>query len=308
MARELRLITTQECPQACLYCHKEGMEGKEKNLLDASDYEFLFKVTYEQLRISRVTVSGGEPLTRGDIDKILEKLKIQGAKIKLVTNGILLKERIKILRYLDNISISLTTLNPEKFAYVHGSQGLEMIIKGIKAIDNSRSKTNVRLNVCCVKDINDNKEEIQKILDFAEQYGLDILFIELLDPPEELYISIEKIEKILLDIGLELSGKSKRKWVYNYKNNISVELERCLCRNVELTNNVDFYCTSDNDLFITPDGKIKPCMLKKKGMIDILEAIKERDKKSLGLYLKQAIDQFGYGCPKLKNSQKKENK
>lgn len=300
MARELRLVLTQKCLQNCLYCHREGLSGEEKELLNPSDYRFIFKAVKEVIGIDRVTITGGEPLLRKDIGEIIKLLKIEGAKIKLITNGILIYKNINIIPYLEDISISLTTLDSKNHRKIHRSSGLTKILRGINNLNKIKAKTRVRLNVCCVKGINDNKQTIKNLINFAQKHGLVIRFIELLNSPKNLFMPIEKIIKILDSLGLQLIGESKERKLYKNEKGVFVELQRCPCRNVELTSDIGYFCKLKNDIFITPDGKIKPCMLKNGGRIDILDIVKNRDYQLLIVCCRQAIEQFGVSCPKIK--------
>ena len=77
MARDLRLILTQRCTHNCLYCHHEGMADQKEEALDAEDYSFIFQVAKETAGIGFVTLTGGEPLLREDIESIIKNLKIE---------------------------------------------------------------------------------------------------------------------------------------------------------------------------------------------------------------------------------------
>lgn len=309
MARELRLVLTQKCPQNCIYCHKEGMGGKEKALLAANDYVFIFKTARKYLGIERITITGGEPLVRKDIKKILKALKIEGAKIKLVTNGILLKDKLEIISYIENISISFTSLVPSIHQKIHKSRELPSILQTVKKLSKLKTKIRIRVNVCLVKGVHDDVNLIKDMVEFAEKYGLVLRFVELLGAKKDTFLPIEKIANILKKLNLKLVGKSKKRWFYETNKGIIVELQRCLCRNVELSGDIDFFCKQENDIFISPDGEIKPCMMKQGGRIDIYEAVKQRDSRLLGLILVQAVEQFGISCPQLKtNNTKKEKK
>ncbi len=291
MSRELRLILTQYCQQRCIYCHKEGLKKSEKEFFNSDDYAFIFQTAREYLGIDKVTLTGGEPLTRADIIDIAKKLKIRGAKTKLITNGILLKDKYKIITYLDDISISVSTIDPINFHKVHGTNKLPEIVKGIKKINKITTKTRIRLNVCCVKNVNNNINALKALINFANKYGLVLRFIELLNAEEKITVKIEEIAELIKSLGFKEIGNIKEKRFYQY-NGVLIELLRCPCRNVEVTQDIDFFCKSENDIFITPDGKIKPCMLRESGKIDILEAVRLKDARSLSLYFKQAIEQF----------------
>ena len=108
--KELRLVLTENCNYNCTFCHKEGMKKQEKNLLDANDYAFLYQICKESFNWDEITLTGGEPFVRKDIDEIIEKLYKSGAKITIVTNGELLNKHVDVLKYVKRINLSIHTL------------------------------------------------------------------------------------------------------------------------------------------------------------------------------------------------------
>ncbi|MDD2495537.1 MAG: hypothetical protein PHE29_10130 [Tissierellia bacterium] len=55
--RELRLVVTKDCNYNCVFCHEEAVKRKEKAVLDAGDYEYLFETCNEHLGWNEVTLT-----------------------------------------------------------------------------------------------------------------------------------------------------------------------------------------------------------------------------------------------------------
>ena len=113
--KELRLVVTEDCNYDCEFCHKEGMKKYENSKLNFADYAYLFKICKENYNWDEVTITGGEPLVRKDIQEIVKALYDEDAKITIVTNGELLNKNVDILKYIHRINLSIHSLVPEQY-------------------------------------------------------------------------------------------------------------------------------------------------------------------------------------------------
>ena len=296
MGRELRLIITKKCNYACYFCHEEGILKNVNTELNSFDYEYLFSTCKEEYGWKDVTITGGEPFMNKDISEIIKKIHTKGGNITVVTNGELLLYYKDIIPYINRINLSLHSLNEEKYnSVIQRENKLSKIIENIAYIRNVYPAVEIRLNVVLIKGINDTKEEIKEFLNFTTKIKGSIKFIELYSDNKEDIVSLDLIEKILLDEGYKYYEYSNifKKLLTNGK--IDVILSRIFCANAEKQINPAYYCNKYNDLFITSDGYVNICR-KKTEEISILNEIKNRDREGLVKKMNEALNSIGKNC------------
>src|SRR4051794_22710260 len=133
----LRVSVTDRCNLRCTYCMPEEVTFLPKDDLLTFEEITRFIRVAAPLGIDKVRLTGGEPLLRRDLPRLVEMLAvIPGLKvIGLTTNGLLLAQQAKPLwdAGLRRINISLDTLNPATFRELSRRDGLEHVIEGIHA-------------------------------------------------------------------------------------------------------------------------------------------------------------------------------
>lgn len=291
----IRVLVNQECMYNCFFCHGEGIERKCKEELTPEDISFLFLVFNKNFNKNDIRLSGGEPLLRKDIIKIVEELKNVNAKIFMTTNASLLDEKKEICQYLDKINISIHSLKKEIYKNITDTNiDVNNILETIKTIRKDFPQLVITLDITLLKGINTNKEEIEDYIKFGEDNKVYIKFIELFKNEKELLYHIELIENILKEKEYKKRTEYIRKTEYIKKDN-KVILSKCFCAsnedNIELGNE----CKNHNDLFISSDGKISVCRLDNYE-IDILKEIKQRTEKELVDKINEAYSKLGNYC------------
>jgi cyclic pyranopterin phosphate synthase len=180
MHNNLRISVTDRCNIRCFYCMPaDDVQFMEKSeLLSFEEIERFVRVAVS-LGIDKLRLTGGEPLVRRELHKLVEKLvSIPGIKdVGLTTNGLLLADQAKLLYEsgLRRINISLDALTPEKFKKFTRRDGFEQVIKGIEAAQQA-GFTPVKINAVSVRGL--TEEEILPFGHFARQTGVEIRFIE----------------------------------------------------------------------------------------------------------------------------------
>ena len=121
----LRVSITDRCNLRCLYCAPHGMIPKMTHA-DVLRYEEILRIISlgAQLGITKVRVTGGEPLVRKGVYSFLETLnQIEGLQdVSLTTNGVVLKANAERIwsAGIRRINISLDTLDPSKYRQITG--------------------------------------------------------------------------------------------------------------------------------------------------------------------------------------------
>lgn len=128
--------------------------------------------------VDRVRLTGGEPLVRRDLWKLVEMISANAAikDIALTTNGILLAEHARQLKDsgLNRVNISLDTLNEATFERISRRKGLDKVLEGIAAAKEVGFK--IRLNAIAISDLTET--EIVPLANFARAEKLELRFIE----------------------------------------------------------------------------------------------------------------------------------
>lgn len=277
----LRVSVTDRCNFRCVYCMpEEGVPWMPHN--DILTYEELLTIvrTAAEMGISRVRITGGEPLVRlGIVDFVRMLAGIPGlTDISMTTNAIYLAKYGADLKKagLDRVNISLDTLQPEKFKKIcrgiNKDDGLAKVLAGIE-VARQVGLNPVKINMVVMDGVNDNE-----ILDFARKTITDdwhVRFIELMpytghDGQTPRGISAREIKKRLDPLGkMEPYKHEKGNGPARYyrfpgaKGTVGF-----------ITAISEHFCVSCNRLRLTADGKLRPCLMSET-MIDLREPLRK---------------------------------
>ena len=209
----LRLSLTDRCNLRCMYCvtEDEDQAGLQKVVhSELLTYEELLRVVRVAvgMGISKVRLTGGEPLFRRNVIDFIYKLgRIDGlSDVRLTTNGVLLEPYAQDLFQagVTKVNVSLDTLKPERFKQITGVDCFEKVWKGLhKALAVGFSP--VKVNVVAMRNIND--DEFADFIELARTMPLQIRFIEFMPIGEstrwgkDTYISSDEIRERLAALG-----------------------------------------------------------------------------------------------------------
>jgi cyclic pyranopterin phosphate synthase len=176
----LRLSVTDRCDLRCTYCMAEKMTFLPKSdLLDADELEEVARAFIAR-GVTKIRVTGGEPLVRRNIMDIMSRLSgFLGhglEELTLTTNGTqLAKHAEQLAKFgVKRINLSLDSLNPETFSRITRGGKLAHVLDGIAAAQSHGLK--IKLNVVVLK--NDNASEIPDIIQWAHRRDIDVTLIE----------------------------------------------------------------------------------------------------------------------------------
>ena len=185
VARDLRVSLTDRCNLRCTYCMPaEGLEWMPTELaLTDEETIRLIRIAVEDLGIRQVRFTGGEPLLRKSLEKIVAATKAmrtdEGASpmTALTTNAVGLDKRAHALKEagLDRINISLDTTSPELYAELTRRDRIQDVFSGIDAALEVGLHP-VKVNAVVMPCVNDNA--ITDLATFALDKGLQLRFIE----------------------------------------------------------------------------------------------------------------------------------
>jgi len=208
---DLRISVMDRCNFRCPYCMPEDIYGEHFAFL-RNDERLSFDEIARLCRlaaglgVSKLRLTGGEPLLRPDLATLVAQLKgIMGIDdIALTTNGVLLSRHAEALRAagLDRVTISLDTLDAALFRRMSGHRGeLDDVLQGIEAAQRAGFPRGLKLNTVVQRGVNE-----EGVLDLVERYrgsGIVLRFIEYMDvgnrnhwSAQEVVPSRELIERI----------------------------------------------------------------------------------------------------------------
>lgn len=293
--RELRFVVTQKCNYDCTFCHGEGLQTPKEALLKPEDFRFIFAVGKKHFGLETTTLSGGEPLIRKDIVDIADELYHEGAIITLTTNGHLLEDRIYIGNYLKRVNVSIHSLKKEKYEVIVRRRNVfHKVIYGLRKLREKYPDVDIRINSTLVEGINSSEQDILDLIRFAERLDASIKYVELFPTTMKGFVPLGNVEEALKRNGF-FSIPSQTRKVTLCNGFTEVNLTKIFCSAAEDHRDPDAFCQSNNDLFISPDGKIKPCRHNLKE-VDILDSIRSMDEESLAQRIQKAFDLLGKDC------------
>ena len=175
----LRLSITDRCDFRCVYCMNEDMTFLPRDEVLSLEESLRLVKIFTSLGVTKLRVTGGEPLVRKNIGWLFKELsQIEALKeVVLTTNGSQLVQHAPMLKnaHVNRINISLDSLDPVNFKKITRTGDLNKVLLGIdEAIQQGFS--NLKLNTVLMKGINDH--EAIDLVNFAIDKKMDISFIE----------------------------------------------------------------------------------------------------------------------------------
>ena len=193
--KDLRISVTDRCNYKCFYCKSaKGVNYVERSkLLTYEEIERLAGVLVG-MGIRKIRLTGGEPLLRKNLEKLIAGLTAIPLleDLALTTNAFNLSERVEQLAQsgLKRVTISLDSLQPERFYEITQQRDFENVLSGIRSAKEWRLEP-VKVNCVVVRGVNDDE-----ILDFAElarTEGVSVRFIEFMPIDEDEQWSISDV-------------------------------------------------------------------------------------------------------------------
>jgi cyclic pyranopterin phosphate synthase len=204
----LRISVTDRCNLRCTYCMPEEVEFLDRSELLSFEEIVHFVRVAVPLGIDKVRLTGGEPLMRRDMHRLVALLaEVPGlSDIGLTTNGLLLAEQARPLfdAGLRRINVSLDTLDPGRFRQLARRDGLDRVLAGIEAAE-AAGFAPIKVNAVVIRGVND--VDVVPLARRARERGWEMRFIEYMpigaEPWErgKVFLAHEILEAIEQQIG-----------------------------------------------------------------------------------------------------------
>ncbi|MFH2136975.1 MAG: radical SAM protein [Candidatus Omnitrophota bacterium] len=169
---------TYRCNLNCKYCgqsHDLGNSYSESSELSVKEIERVF-IALKTAKVDKINLSGGEPLIRSDLAQIISAARSQGLSISLSTNGILLPERVDLLKDLNLIVLSLDG-KAQAHDFMRGDSSHKTALKAIEV----SSAKNIPILLSCVISNKTTAQDIDFVLDICNHYNARCVFQPVLD-------------------------------------------------------------------------------------------------------------------------------
>ncbi|HTO86742.1 MAG TPA: GTP 3',8-cyclase MoaA [Thermoanaerobaculia bacterium] len=191
----LRLSVTDRCNLRCQYCmpERDYVWLPRRDILDFEEIARLCDV-FTTLGVDRVRLTGGEPLVRRDLPRLLRLLASKEAlrDLALTTNGVLLAEQAADLREagLRRVTVSLDTLSRERFRQLARFDELPRVLAGIEAAARAGFSP-LKIDTVVIRGVND--DELLPLIAYGRRVGAEVRFIEYMDVGGATQWSREKV-------------------------------------------------------------------------------------------------------------------
>jgi cyclic pyranopterin phosphate synthase len=282
----IRVSVISDCNLNCFYCHSEGCSSGNRQMTAEEIGEAVGLAA--EFGVRKVKLTGGEPLLRDDILEVLRAIpKPPIEEVSMATNGTLLEGLAHELKEagLDRVNISLDTLNPETYASITGKPMLEDAIAGVEAAQRAGLKP-LKINMVLLKGINDG--EVDRMFEYASSKGAILQLIELVRTPlneqgfASFHLDLEDIERKFGERALSVETRqtmhARRKYLLPEG---EVEFVRPM-------HNSEF-CMHCTRLRLTPDGYLKPCLLRSDNLVDLLSHLRAGETEKARAAFEEAI-------------------
>ena len=172
----LRISITEHCNLRCTYCMPaEGIALTPRAHLMTAEEIVTIAQTFVKLGVTKIRLTGGEPLVRKDAKIIIEQLGKLGVELTLTTNGILVHEFIDTFKEagITTLNVSIDSLKKDKFNQITRRNYFEKLVENLDLLEANNFK--VKLNVVVIKGFNEN--EIIDFIEMTKDRNIQIRFI-----------------------------------------------------------------------------------------------------------------------------------
>ena len=258
----LRISLTERCNLRCTYCMPaKGITLSPKSHIMSFDEIYGIAKIFVKHGVTKIRLTGGEPLVRKDAHIILKKLASLPVELAITTNAVNVKKHINTLKScgIKNINVSLDSLNAEKFRDITRRNFFEKVYNTILLLVAKGFK--VKINTVLIKGFNDN--EIVDFIELTKTLPVNIRFIEFMPFDGNKWdlkkmVSYKEIINTVCNSFTETqvnrlkdapNDTSKNYQIKGYKGSFAI-----------ISSVTNPFCDSCNRLRLTANGQLKNCL------------------------------------------------
>ena len=258
----LRISLTERCNLRCTYCMPaEGVMLSPRDHIMNYDEVFALAKLFVKHGVTKIRLTGGEPLVRKDVDVVLKKLASLPVELSITTNAINVDRFIPVLKDcgISSINVSLDTLDAKKFETITRRNYFKRVYNNILLLIEEGFR--VKINAVLIKDFNDN--EIVDFVKLTKDLPVSMRFIEFMPFDGNKWdmskmVSYAEVMNFVQSafnkndiIRLEdaPNDTSKNYQIKGYKGTFAI-----------ISSVTNPFCDSCNRLRLTANGRIKNCL------------------------------------------------
>lgn len=258
----LRISLTELCNLRCTYCMPaDGIQLSPKSSIMTYDEVFKIAKTFVDNGVTKIRLTGGEPLVRRDAGVILKKLATLPVELSITSNAVIIDRFIDVLKacHVKNINVSLDSLDAEKFKNITRRNDFEKVYSNTMLL--IKEGFNVKLNAVLIKGFNDN--EIIDFIELTKALPISVRFIEFMP------FDGNKWDKAKMVSYAEVMAKVHRSFQENQINRIQ-DAPNDTSKNYKIkgykgsfaiiSSVTNPFCDSCNRIRLTANGRLKNCL------------------------------------------------
>lgn len=284
----LRISLIERCNLRCSYCMpEEGVKLSPKSHL--MTYEEIYDIakTFVKHGVTKIRLTGGEPLIRKDIPIILEKLATLPVDLSITSNAVIIDNFFDILKAngVNKINVSLDSLDEAKFKHITRRNEFNKVYKNILLL--VKEGFSVKVNAVLMKGFND--DEIIDFINFTKDFPISVRFIEFMPFDGNKWdmskmVSYKEVMECVSSTFEETqierlqdapNDTSKNYKISGYKGSFAI-----------ISSVTNPFCDSCNRLRLTANGQLKNCLFSS-GESDLLTML--RAGKSIEPIIQKAV-------------------
>jgi cyclic pyranopterin phosphate synthase len=260
---DLRVSITDRCNYKCVYCMPANFLSRDRaEVLTFEEITRLSRI-FINLGIEKLRITGGEPLVRKEVEKLIARLaEIEGLHdLALTTNGFFLEEKAERLAAagLRRLNVSLDSLRPDRFHQLTKHNSFHKVIAGLKAA-RAAGFSKIKVNVVLIRGMND--DEILDFIDWGLENDYQIRFIEfmpldgdeswqreLIVPGRVVYQTINGYKPLEPVAGQNPSDPAKRYRFADGSGEVGI-----------IASVTEPFCGTCSRLRLTADGQVRTCL------------------------------------------------
>ncbi len=289
----LRVSLTDFCNLRCFFCSNEGLPLCQKNKTHINTQKFKKLIKILALSgLKKLSLTGGDPTMHPDITEIIDFLgDFNFDELFFHTNGVGLNDSLikKIGKKFTKIAVSIHSVHFDTWKRMtNGTEKqFENIRNNLESLSLLNGETAIELKCVPIKGYNFSESEIKDFLEFCDKFAFKFKFLNFEPISKDhlkLSVPIKEINKTLVSIGCEIAEQEKifrgqpnylpiKRFNYGRCSGVAIEIgcgEDRACRE----------CYRSNEIFVTPNLKIKPCHMDDYE-IDLNKSLEEENGDSL---------------------------
>ncbi|MDO6737949.1 GTP 3',8-cyclase MoaA [Wenyingzhuangia sp. 2_MG-2023] len=272
----LRISITERCNLRCTYCMPaQGIPLSPKSHIMTYDEVYQIAKKFVELGVTKIRITGGEPLVRKDVEIVLRKLASLPVELSITTNGILIDRYLDVFKECNirKINISIDSLNTDKFNQITRRKDFDKVVQNIQLFTKD-DFFKVKLNCVLMKGFNEN--EINDFIELTKNTKINVRFIEFMpfDGNKwnlEQLVSYESIvntaeahfkKENVIKIEDEQNDTSKNYRINGYVGSFAI-----------ISTVTNPFCDTCNRIRLTANGNLKNCLFSD-GETNLLETLR----------------------------------